>query len=115
MHNSLALSKNKFDSSHINYATVGYFFLSNHDHAFVKQSQREKTEPTSSCHHHMSSCFERWLSATSLSETAQAGAFSRHHSLTSIHANNLLDTHNLNTRLRVGNCSVNMHLGTSLN
>lgn len=28
------------------------------------------------------------------------------HSLTSIHANNLLDTHNLNTRLRVGNSSM---------
>ncbi|KAF2588822.1 hypothetical protein F2Q70_00037901 [Brassica cretica] len=29
----------------------------------------------------------------------------RHHSLTSIHANNLLDTHDLNTRLRGGNSS----------
>ncbi|WZZ34865.1 hypothetical protein YC2023_018266 [Brassica napus] len=33
----------------------------------------------------------------------------RYHSLTSIHANNLLGTHDLNTRLRVGNSSVNMY------
>ncbi|KAF2598218.1 hypothetical protein F2Q68_00011057 [Brassica cretica] len=57
----------------------------------------------------MSSCFERWLSATSLSETAQAGAFSRHHSLTNTQANNLLGTHDLNARLRVGNSSVNVY------
>ncbi|CAG7907698.1 unnamed protein product [Brassica rapa] len=32
-----------------------------------------------------------------------------HHSLTNIHANNLLGTHDLNTRLRAGNSSVNMY------
>ncbi|KAL0655023.1 hypothetical protein Bca4012_075607 [Brassica carinata] len=34
---------------------------------------------------------------------------SRHHSLTNIQANNLLGTHDLNTRLRVGNSSVNLY------
>ncbi|KAL0708324.1 hypothetical protein Bca4012_074750 [Brassica carinata] len=33
----------------------------------------------------------------------------RHHSLTNTQANNLLGTHDLNTRLRVGNSSVNVY------
>ncbi|CAN7027187.1 unnamed protein product [Brassica oleracea var. botrytis] len=33
----------------------------------------------------------------------------RHRSLTNIQANNLLGTHDLNTRLRVGNSSVNLY------
>ncbi|XP_013604426.1 PREDICTED: probable helicase MAGATAMA 3 [Brassica oleracea var. oleracea] len=54
----------------------------------------------------MSSCFEGRPSPTSLSEAAQVGAFSRHHGLTNTQANNFLGTHDLNTRLRVGNSSV---------
>ncbi|KAG5374511.1 hypothetical protein IGI04_042163 [Brassica rapa subsp. trilocularis] len=37
----------------------------------------------------------------------------RYHSLTSIHANNLLGTHDLNTRLRVGNSSINTIFGSN--
>ncbi|KAG5383424.1 hypothetical protein IGI04_034894, partial [Brassica rapa subsp. trilocularis] len=75
---------------------------------------KRKTEPTNGCHHHMSSCFGRWLSTTSLSEAAQAGSFSRHHSLTNTQANNLLGTHYLNMRLRVGNSSTRVYKNSSL-
>ncbi|WZZ79085.1 hypothetical protein YC2023_099657 [Brassica napus] len=57
----------------------------------------------------MSSCFEGRPSPTSLSEAAQVGVFSRHHGLTNTQANNFLGTHDLNTRLRVGNSSVNVY------
>ena len=57
----------------------------------------------------MSSCFDERPSPTSLSEAAQAGAFSRHHSLTNTQANNLLGTHDRNARLRVGNSSVKVY------
>ncbi|CAG7901472.1 unnamed protein product [Brassica rapa] len=61
----------------------------------------------------MSSCFEGQPSATSLLEAVQATQTStlsqHHHSLTNTQANNLLGAHDLNTRLRVGNSSVNMY------
>ncbi|CAN6886349.1 unnamed protein product [Brassica oleracea] len=39
----------------------------------------------------------------------------RHHSLTNTQANNLLGTHDLNTRLRVGNSSVNVYFRHDIN
>ena len=47
--------------------------------------------------------------AESGTSRASQNVSQRHHSLTNIQANNLLGTHDLNTRLRVGNSSVNLY------
>ncbi|KAF3552707.1 hypothetical protein F2Q69_00011930 [Brassica cretica] len=79
---------------------------------FVNQSQREKQSQQAATTI-MSSCFEGRPSATSLLEAVQATQTSTlsqdHHSLTNTQANNLLGTHDLNTRLRVGNSLVNVY------
>ena len=83
---------------------------SNHDHAFCEPAIVEPK--TSGCHHHV-----LMLQRTSLSYELDGSGTSgtrqnvsqRHHSLTSIQANNLLGIHDLNTRLQVGNSLVNLY------
>ena len=61
----------------------------------------------------MSSRFERWAFGYELVGSRTNGTsqhvFQRHHSLTNTQANSLLGAHDLNTRLRVGNSSVNVY------
>ena len=61
----------------------------------------QMTSPDSDSHHEE-------LTTSGTSGTSQ-NVSQCHHSLTNTQANNLLGTHDLNTRLRVGNSSVNLY------
>jgi len=87
-------------------------YWSNHDHAFCEPEPKRKTEPTSAHHCHIIMLRKTVLSfelVESSTSNISRHISQHHHSLTSIHTNYLFGTHDLNTRLRVGNSSVNMH------
>ncbi|KAF3604454.1 hypothetical protein F2Q69_00036035 [Brassica cretica] len=79
----------------------------------IASSSRPIVEPkTSGCHHHVLMLRRRGRTSElvgSGTSGASQNISQRHHSVTNIQANNLLGTHDLNTRLRVGNSSVNLY------
>ena len=114
MCNSLPLSENKFNLACLlimQQLVISFgLYWSNHDHAFCEPAIVEPK--TSGCHHHVLMLRRRGRTselAGSGTSGASQNISQRHHSVTNIQANNLLGTHDLNTRLRVGNSSVNLY------
>lgn len=87
-------------------------YWSNHDHSFhepeIVEPKRTNKRLPPSCLYALqdgSQLRARWKQYKRHSQRVSQ----RHHSLTNTQANNLFGTHDLNTRLRVGNSSVNVY------